>query len=109
MSNETLNPLFVSNKKSVQNAEGLFSRTLGNSIIYSVFGVSHGAARMTSSDFDKYGTNGHEQTQQTRNPDSICIEENQLPVLQNTSLVVPTVRRFTKEKEWSFFVGWWSD
>ena len=107
MSNETFNTSFVSNKSSVQSAEGLFSRTLGNSIIHSVFGVSHGAACMTSSDFAKYGTNGHEQMQQTgsHNP----IEENQSPVLQNTSLVVPAVRRFTKEKEWSFFVGWWSD
>ena len=107
MSNETFNPLFVSNKSSLQNAEGLFSRTLGNSIIHSVFGISHCAACMTASDFAKYGTDGHQQLHQTGNPDSI--EENQLPVLQNTSLVVPAVRRFTKEKEWSFFVGWWSD
>ena len=106
MSNEPVNPSFVSNS-SFKNAEGLFSRTLGDVILHSVFGFSHSAACMTSSDCTKCDRNGHEQIQQTGNLD--FIGENQLPVLQNTSLVVPAVRRFTKEKEWSFFVGWWSD
>ena len=105
MSSESSETPDMTGEISVDIMKGMFSGSLGNSFLKNAFKFNNHVTCSTSSNID-YKTNEQERQ---RNGQVEIIEDNAVSVLKHTHSLVPGVRSSFKEKEWSFFVGWWSD